>query len=67
VPAHPLSLGEFLEWENAQPDRYEYFRGEVFAMTGGRRTMSESQELVLPSLACAVPMAVLFEGVGEAA
>lgn len=27
--------------------------------------MSESQELALPSLACAVPMAVLFEGVGE--
>jgi Uma2 family endonuclease len=32
-----LSLDEFLEWENTQPDRNEYFRGEVFAMTGGRR------------------------------
>jgi len=32
-----FSLDEFLEWENTQPDRNEYFRGEVFAMTGGRR------------------------------
>jgi Uma2 family endonuclease len=38
VPVHKLSLAEFLEWENAQPDRNEYYRGEVFAMTGGRRT-----------------------------
>ena len=38
MPVHKLSLDEFLEWENAQPDRHEYFRGEVFAMTGGRRT-----------------------------
>jgi Uma2 family endonuclease len=38
MPVHKLSLDEFLEWEDAQPDRHEYFRGEVFAMTGGRRT-----------------------------
>jgi Uma2 family endonuclease len=37
MPVHKLSLEEFLEWENAQPDRNEYFRGDVFAMTGGRR------------------------------
>lgn len=59
MPVHPLSLDEFLEWENAQPDRHEYFRGEVFAMTGGRRSRG--------CAACAVPMAVLFDGVGEAA
>ena len=33
-----LSLVDFLDWENAQPDRHEFYRGEVFAMTGGRRS-----------------------------
>jgi len=30
VPGHKLSLEEFLEWENAQPVRNEFHRGEVF-------------------------------------
>ena len=30
-----LSAQEFLAWENEQPARHEYFRGEVFAMAGG--------------------------------
>jgi Uma2 family endonuclease len=38
MPVHKLSLEEFLEWENARPECNEYFRGEVFAMTGGRRS-----------------------------
>lgn len=38
VPARKMSLHEYIEWENAQPDRNEYYRGEVFAMVGGRRT-----------------------------
>ena len=33
-----LSLAAFLEWENAQPERHEFHRGEVFAMVGGRRS-----------------------------
>ena len=37
VPAHKLTLEEYLAWENAQPDKNEYVRGEVFAMVGGRR------------------------------
>jgi Uma2 family endonuclease len=37
VPASQLTLAEFLEWENQQPDRNEFYRGEVFAMTGARR------------------------------
>ncbi|AKJ26847.1 Uma2 family endonuclease [Caldimonas brevitalea] len=37
VPVHTLTLTEFLEWENEQPDRHEFFRGETFAMVGGRR------------------------------
>ena len=26
-----LSLNEFLAWENTQPERHEFYRGEVFA------------------------------------
>ncbi len=37
LPLRAMSLGEFLEWENAQPDRNEFHRGEVFAMVGARR------------------------------
>ena len=37
TPVHKLSLEDFLAWENSQPERNEYFRGEVFAMTGARR------------------------------
>lgn len=37
LPQHQLTLTEFLAWENAHPDRHEFFRGEVFAMVGGRR------------------------------
>lgn len=33
-----LSLDDFIAWENQQPDRHEFHRGEVFAMVGGRRT-----------------------------
>jgi Uma2 family endonuclease len=37
VPATKLSLTEYLDWENQQPDRNEFYRGEVFAMVGARR------------------------------
>jgi Uma2 family endonuclease len=33
-----LSLDAFLQWENDQPERHEYHRGEVFAMVGARRS-----------------------------
>ncbi len=33
-----LTLQAYLDWENAQPERHEYYRGEVFSMTGGRRS-----------------------------
>ena len=32
-----LSLSEFLAWENEQPERHEFYRGEIFAMVGARR------------------------------
>lgn len=37
MPSQKLTLDEYIEWENAQPDRNEFVRGEVFAMVGGRR------------------------------
>lgn len=30
-----LTPQEYLAWEEQQPERYEYFDGEVYAMTGG--------------------------------
>jgi Uma2 family endonuclease len=38
LPQHQTSLQAYLEWESVQPDRHEFYRGEVFAMTGGRRS-----------------------------
>jgi Uma2 family endonuclease len=32
-----LSLAQYMAWEAEQPGRNEFFRGEVFAMVGGRR------------------------------
>jgi Uma2 family endonuclease len=33
-----LSLQAYLAWEEGQPERHEFHRGEVFAMVGGRRS-----------------------------
>lgn len=33
----PMTLDEFLEWELAQEDRYEFIDGVVYAMSGGSR------------------------------
>ena len=30
--ATKLTLAEYIEWENAQPEKNEFVRGEVFAM-----------------------------------
>jgi Uma2 family endonuclease len=32
-----MTLAEFLAWEESQPERHEFLRGEVFAMVGARR------------------------------
>ncbi|WP_088279389.1 Uma2 family endonuclease [Ideonella sp. A 288] len=37
LPAHCNSLADFLAWDNDQPGRHEFYRGEVFAMGGARR------------------------------
>jgi Uma2 family endonuclease len=36
-PLPKLTLEDYLRWENQQPERHEFHRGEVFAMVGGRR------------------------------
>jgi len=33
----PVTLEEFLEWEEKQPERYEYIDGEIYAMAGALR------------------------------
>ena len=37
MPPEKMSLQAFLGWENQQPGRHEFYRGEVFAMVGARR------------------------------
>jgi Uma2 family endonuclease len=37
VPPHKPSIAEYLAWESAQVGRNEFWRGEVFAMVGGKR------------------------------
>ena len=31
-----ISIEEYLEMENASPEKHEYYRGEVFAMSGAK-------------------------------
>ena len=37
LPQAKITLQAYLDWENAQPERHEFHRGEVFAMVGARR------------------------------
>lgn len=37
VAPHKYSLAEYVAWEADQQDRHEFYRGEVYAMVGGRR------------------------------
>lgn len=34
----PFDFKSYLEWEERQPEKHEFFRGEVFAMVGARRS-----------------------------
>ena len=36
-PLPKLTLEDYLRWENEQPERHEFHRGEIFAMVGARR------------------------------
>jgi len=33
-----MTLQAYMDWENAQEEKHEFLQGEIFAMTGGRRT-----------------------------
>ena len=35
MPQQRTTLAEFLAWEENQPERHEFFRGDTFAMVGG--------------------------------
>ena len=35
MPQQKTTLAEFLAWEENQPDRHEFYRGEIFGMVGG--------------------------------
>lgn len=37
LAATRLTLTDYLQWEPSQPERHEFYRGETFAMVGGRR------------------------------
>jgi Uma2 family endonuclease len=45
-----LTLEAFLAWENEQPEKHEFYRGEVFAMTGARRVHGRVQGNLLRRL-----------------
>lgn len=51
-PQSRLTPQEYLDWEVQQPERYEYFEGDVFAMAGG----------TLPHADIALNMAGLLQG-----
>ena len=35
MPLQKMSMAEFLAWEEHQPERHEFYRGDIFAMVGG--------------------------------
>ncbi len=35
MPLQKMTLAEFVAWEDAQPERHEFCRGETFAKVGG--------------------------------
>jgi Uma2 family endonuclease len=46
-----LSAQDYLDWEANQPEKHEYFRGEVFAMVGVSRPHAEVSRNVVTLLA----------------
>jgi Uma2 family endonuclease len=53
-PQQKLSLTDFYSWEEAQEDRHEFYRGEVFAMAGGSRAHADVCGNVFAALKSAV-------------
>ena len=60
-----FSLQTYLAWEEAQPERHEFYRGEVFAMVGARRVHGRVVNNVAGELRLALkgtPCQVFHEG-----
>ena len=53
-PYRPTTPEAYLEWEEAQMDRHEFYRGEVFAMAGGTYTHSRITANVMSGLHAAL-------------
>ena len=67
VPQKRMNVDEFLAWAEAQPGRYELFRGSVYAMTPERAAHAEVKLAVQTALADAIrgrrlPCRVLPDG-----
>ena len=67
VPQRRMNVDEFLAWAEAQPGRYELFRGSVYAMTPERAVHAEVKLAVQTALADAIrgrqiPCRVLPDG-----
>lgn len=41
LPQHKITPDEYLAWEADQPDKHEFYRGEIFAMVGASRVHAE--------------------------
>ena len=42
-----ISIEAYLEMENAAPEKHEYYKGEVFAMSGAKVAAYNCQEIFL--------------------
>lgn len=49
-PQHKTTAAEYLAWEQTQPDKHEFYRGEIFAMVGVSRAHAEVAANVLQAL-----------------
>ena len=59
----PLTFEAYMTWEAEQPERHEFFAGEVFAMTGGRamhNTIAGNVFLLLKQSLRGTPCRVFF-------
>jgi Uma2 family endonuclease len=64
-PLPKLTLEAYLAWENEQPEKHEFHRGEVFAMVGGRRvhgTVVSNLSALLVNAMKGSPCRVFSEG-----
>jgi hypothetical protein len=61
----PMTLDEFLEWEDRQPLRYEFDGVQATPMTGGAlaHVLGPESVLSMPEIGVEVPIAEVYEGI----